>query len=154
MLYRQGGTSRGCALPQRSHAGCSTAREAQHCAVRYCPGCSTAREAQHCAVRYCQRGPALRHALLPERHRNAPRCVPLESIPVSMIAPALSFPDSGLHARGATPTGRRPPMHFLHRPRKLGRSSRVNLPLRCWGTQGRKRHKPSRRDGQELVVKI
>ena len=137
MRYRQGGTSRGCALPQRSHAGCSTAREAQHCAVRY-----------------CQRGPALRHALLPERHRNAPRCVPLESIPVSMIAPALSFPDSGLHARGATSTGRRASIHLLYRPRAQAPSSRGLFPLRHGRAQGRERHKPSRRDGQELVAKI
>ena len=40
------------------------------------------------------------------------------------------------------------------RPQKQGPSSRVNLPLRGGGTQGRKRHKPSRREGQDLVAKI
>jgi len=52
--YIQEGTARGCALPQSRTAGCSTAREEQHGAVRY-----------------CERDTALRSALLPERHSTA-----------------------------------------------------------------------------------
>ena len=98
--------------------------------------CATARETQHYAARYCQRGTARRSA-------------PQQSTPVIMRVPALSFPDSGLHARGATPTGRRPPMDFLYRPQKLGPPSRVNLLLRGGGrARARKTQvKPTGRPG-------
>ena len=124
---------------------------------------------QHCRVLYSQRRTAQRRALLPERHSTAQCATAREAqhgavrhseAPQQLCAhrsgmpSSLSFPDSGLHARGATPTARRPTMDFLHRPRKRGPSSRVNLPLRGGGTQGRKRHKSSRRDGQEFVAKI
>ena len=99
--------------------------------------CATTK--QHSRVLYSQRGTARRRALLPERHRTAQCFTARESqhgavrhsksTSVIMRMPARSFPDSGLHARGATPTGRRTSMNFLYRPQKLGPPSRVNLLL-------------------------
>jgi hypothetical protein len=137
----QGATARPSALQPGSFstARCATAGEAQHGGVRY------SKSPQELTLDWKPGGPR------PGSYSTA-RCA--TATRSSRMSSSPSFPDADLHARGATPTGRRASIRFLCGPCAQKRPHIGAFSRRQGRGLRRKRHKPSRRDGRELVVKI
>ena len=171
MCQDQGATARRVALQPGS---CSTARcaSAKHPSNTQCAHklghCRARQRAEQVAARACallpapQQYPVGQHGDLQcsTKSARAARCTCSAGTHRTpgmrtqlRVPPHLFYLDSGLNARRVAPTGRRASIHFLRRPSVQAPSSRGLPPMRHRRVLGRKRHKPSRRDGQELVAK-
>jgi hypothetical protein len=144
---RTGEPSKG-GINLRLETTCTKTGELQHGPVRYKPGssctgrCAAAEEAQHGGVRYSKApqestldwkpcGPRPGNYIL---GATAPRSALQQSTPATRSARtsqgttehgrALRKWQHRLHARGATPTGRRASIHFIRRTRAQVPSSR------------------------------